>query len=159
MKKRKIKRFSSLTNKRINPKGFHPSQIKFYLLLTPLAAFMLLPILFIVSTAFKPLDELFAYPPRFFVINPTIQNFIDLFSKMGNSGIPITRYLFNSILITDVDRVGHDPGVHDRRFCLVQEAFQTENRVVYGQYGRFDVCADRRQYPAFSDHPKNGLDR
>jgi len=100
MKARKIKRFSSLTNKRINPKGFHPSQIKFYLLLTPLAAFMLLPILFIFSTAFKPLDELFAYPPRFFVINPTIQNFIDLFSKMGNSGIPITRYLFNSILIT-----------------------------------------------------------
>lgn len=100
MKPRKIKRFSSITNNRINPKGFHPSQIKFYLLLTPLAAVMLLPILFIFSTAFKPLDELFAYPPRFFVINPTFQNFVDLFAKMGNSGVPITRYLFNSILIT-----------------------------------------------------------
>jgi ABC-type glycerol-3-phosphate transport system permease component len=100
MKPRKKKRFSNLTNARINPKGFHPSQIKFYVLLTPLAFVMLLPIVFIFSHAFKPLDELFAYPPRFLVSNPTFQNFIDLFAKMGNSGIPVTRYLFNSIIIT-----------------------------------------------------------
>jgi ABC-type glycerol-3-phosphate transport system permease component len=100
MKKRKNKRFASLTNARINPKGFHPSQIKFYILLTPLAFIILLPIVFIFSHAFKPLDELFAYPPRFLVSNPTLQNFIDLFARMGNSGVPVTRYLFNSILIT-----------------------------------------------------------
>ena len=63
---------------------------------------MLLPIVFIVSNAFKPPDELFAYPPRFFVIHPTFKNFTDLFSKMSNSGIPVSRYLFNSILITIV---------------------------------------------------------
>lgn len=100
MKPRKIKRFSSIANARINPKGFHPSQLKFHVLLMPLTLVMVLPILFIFSHAFKPLDELFAYPPRFLVSNPTFQNFVDLFARMGNSGIPVTRYLFNSILIT-----------------------------------------------------------
>ena len=61
---------------------------------------MLLPIIFIFSSAFKPPEELFAYPPRFFVANPTLKNFRDLFSKLSNSGIPVSRYLFNSIVIT-----------------------------------------------------------
>ncbi|WP_322506906.1 carbohydrate ABC transporter permease, partial [Anaerolinea sp.] len=57
---------------------------------------------FIFSHAFKPPDELFAYPPRFFVVNPTLKNFIDLFSRMSASSIPVSRYLFNSILVTVV---------------------------------------------------------
>lgn len=99
---RSRKRFSGIYSNRTNPKGFHPSQIKFYVILAPLAAFMLLPTIFIFSHAFKPPDELFAYPPRFFVTNPTTKNFADLFSRMGNSGVPVSRYLFNSILITAV---------------------------------------------------------
>ncbi len=95
-------RFSGVHNRGINPKGFHVSQLKFYVILLPLAALMLLPIIFIFSHAFKPPDELFAYPPRFFVVNPTFKNFTDLFSKMSNSGVPVSRYLFNSILITVV---------------------------------------------------------
>jgi ABC-type glycerol-3-phosphate transport system permease component len=63
---------------------------------------MLLPIVFIFSNAFKPPDELFAYPPRFFVTAPTMKNFTDLFSKMSSSGIPVSRYLFNSIIITAI---------------------------------------------------------
>jgi ABC-type glycerol-3-phosphate transport system permease component len=98
----KRKRHSGIHYSGINPKGYHPSQIKFYLILLPLALFMLLPMAFIFSHAFKPPDELFAYPPRFFVINPTFKNFIDLFSKMSSSGVPVSRYLFNSIIITSV---------------------------------------------------------
>jgi ABC-type glycerol-3-phosphate transport system permease component len=93
-------RYTGHYNSGINPKGFHTSQLKFYVLLAPLVVFMLLPIIFIVSTAFKPLDELFAYPPRFFVINPTTENFTDLFGRMSTSGIPVSRYLFNSIAVT-----------------------------------------------------------
>ncbi len=100
MKQKFLKRFSSFQNRGINPKGFHVSQIKFYIFLLPLIVFMLLPIIFIFSHAFKPADELFAYPPRFFVINPTFKNFADLFSKMSSSGVPVSRYLFNSIVIT-----------------------------------------------------------
>jgi ABC-type glycerol-3-phosphate transport system permease component len=101
MKRKKTYRsLFGLRNSGMNPKGFHPSQIKFYILLLPLCAVMLLPIIFIFANAFKPLDELFAYPPRFFVIRPTTKNFTDLFSKMSISGIPVSRYLFNSILVT-----------------------------------------------------------
>ncbi len=89
-----------IRNSGMNPSGFHPSQIKFYVILLPLAFLMVLPIVFIFSHAFKPPDELFAYPPRFLVVNPTLRNFTDLFSKMSTSGVPISRYLFNSILIT-----------------------------------------------------------
>jgi ABC-type glycerol-3-phosphate transport system permease component len=99
---KRLSRYTGIRNRGINPQGFHVSQIKFYLILTPLSALMLLPIIYIFSSAFKPPDELFAFPPRFFVINPTTQNFTDLFSKLSTSGIPISRYLFNSILITVV---------------------------------------------------------
>jgi ABC-type glycerol-3-phosphate transport system permease component len=93
---------SSIQNSRINPKGFHPSQIKFYVVLAPLVIFMLLPIVFVFGHAFKPPDELFAYPPRFFVTNPTFKNFSDLFARFSTSGVPVSRYLFNSITITVV---------------------------------------------------------
>ncbi len=89
-----------LRNSGMNPQGFHPSQLKFYAILTPLAAFMLLPMVFIFSHAFKPPDELFAYPPRFFVVNPTLKNFTDLFARLSTSNVPVSRYLFNSVLIT-----------------------------------------------------------
>ncbi|MEJ5314970.1 carbohydrate ABC transporter permease [Anaerolinea thermophila] len=102
MRRRWFRTVSSYRNRGINPQGFHPSQIKFYLILLPLSAFMLLPIIFIFSHAFKPPDELFAYPPRFFVVNPTLKNFADLFSRMSASSIPVSRYLFNSIVVTVV---------------------------------------------------------
>ncbi len=101
-RKRSNRRYSGIYNNRINPQGFHPSQIKFYIILAPLVLFMLLPIIFVFSHAFKPPDELFAYPPRFLVSNPTTKNFSDLFGRMSTSGIPVSRYLFNSISITAV---------------------------------------------------------
>ncbi len=62
--------------------------------------FVALPIIFIISHAFKPSNELFAYPPKFFVRVPTFDNFRDLFSLAAESGIPFSRYLFNSVLVT-----------------------------------------------------------
>lgn len=100
-----FRRYTGVRNRGINPQGFHVSQIKFYVVLVPLAFLMLLPIVYIVSSAFKPPDELFAFPPRFVVVNPTFKNFIDLFSKLSTSGIPVSRYLFNSIVITLVTLV------------------------------------------------------
>lgn len=91
---------SAFQGTKMNPTKFHKSQIKFYLFLVPLAIFMAMPIVYIISHAFKPIDELFAYPPRFYVQKPTFQNFVDLFMQSNTSGIPITRYLFNSIVIT-----------------------------------------------------------
>lgn len=95
-------RYTGLRNRGMNPQGFHVSQLKFYVVLIPLSVLMLLPVVYIISSAFKPPDELFAFPPRLLVTNPTLDNFRDLFSRLSTSGVPITRYLFNSILITAV---------------------------------------------------------
>ena len=84
----------------INPPRFERGQIKFYLYLIPIAAFMTIPILFIVANAFKPIDELFAYPPRPYVQHPTFENFRQLFSISGTTSVPASRYLLNSIIIT-----------------------------------------------------------
>jgi ABC-type glycerol-3-phosphate transport system permease component len=85
---------------KMNPKRFHLSQWRFLIILIPVAIFMGLPIVYIFNHAFKPLVELFEWPPRFFVQNPTFDNFIDLFAVTSSTGIPMSRYLFNSILIT-----------------------------------------------------------
>ncbi len=100
MRRSFFRRFYGLRSSGINPAGFHPSQIPFYIILSPIVAFMLLPIIFIFSNAFKPLEELFAYPPRFFVVNPTLRNFTNLFTLMSTADVPVTRYLFNSIVVT-----------------------------------------------------------
>jgi len=100
--KLRFSRSYSLRNSGINPAGFHPSQIQFYIILAPVVAFMLLPIIFIIVNAFKPPEELFAYPPRFFVVNPTLKNFTDLFTVISISEVPVSRYLFNSIVITAI---------------------------------------------------------
>ena len=60
--------------------------------------FMFIPMYYVVIQAFKPLDELFNYPPRFYVAKPTIQNFIDMFNSLSNSWVPFSRYIFNTIL-------------------------------------------------------------
>jgi ABC-type glycerol-3-phosphate transport system permease component len=85
---------------KINPTKFHRSQLKFYAVLVPLALFMMLPIVFILFHAFKPIDELFAFPPRFFVQRPTLENFRDLMSASTDSGIPFSRFVFNSVVVT-----------------------------------------------------------
>lgn len=84
----------------MNPSRFDKSQIKFIIVLGLLSIFMILPILYIIFNAFKPADELFAYPPKFFVIKPTVTNFTSLFRQSSQSGIPFTRYLLNSIVIS-----------------------------------------------------------
>jgi len=59
-----------------------------------------LPILFIVFNAFKPLDELLTYPPKFITLRPTLENFRNLIATSTNKAIPMSRYLFNSVLST-----------------------------------------------------------
>ncbi|AEE96980.1 carbohydrate ABC transporter permease [Mahella australiensis] len=77
------------------------------LILAAVAVFMALPLVYTITMAFKPLDELFLFPPRFFVRRPTFKNFTDLFSLMGNSYVPFSRYIFNSLFISIVGTVGH----------------------------------------------------
>jgi len=68
---------------------------------------MAFPLVYAINSAFKPLDEIFIYPPRLFVKNPTMDNFQDLLVIMGKSWVPFTRYLFNTVFITAVGTAGH----------------------------------------------------
>jgi ABC-type glycerol-3-phosphate transport system permease component len=90
----------SIQNTMFNPKRHHKSQWKFHFILLPVSIFMVLPIIYIFNNAFKPFTELFAYPPRFFVRNPTLENFRLLLDFSTESGIPMSRYLFNSIVVS-----------------------------------------------------------
>ena len=69
-------------------------------LLFVLGIAMFLPMWFLLITAFKPLGERNITPPLLYVIKPTWQNFIDLFSNMNSTWVPISRYLFNTIIIS-----------------------------------------------------------
>jgi len=69
--------------------------------------FMAVPLVMIVNNAFKPFDELFQYPPKLFVQNPTTDNFRDLMVLMNNSWVPFSRYLLNTLIITGGGTIGH----------------------------------------------------
>ena len=84
----------------IDPSKFEKSQLKFYLILLPFVVLVLLPIAYIFFTAFKPIGELFAYPPRFITTRPTWDNFRKLFEASENTVFPLSMYLFNSIVAT-----------------------------------------------------------
>lgn len=71
------------------------------------AVFMLFPMVLVVGNSFKPLNELWLFPPRLFPIKPTVNNFLDLFNLVGDSLVPITRYLFNTVFITVSGTVLH----------------------------------------------------
>lgn len=71
-----------------------------YVCIIPLLIFTSLPLVYVVSTAFKPLEEIVRFPPQFFVRNPTLNNFEDLLVSLSGSSVPFLRYLFNSIIIS-----------------------------------------------------------
>ena len=64
--------------------------------------FSMLPLVYCTCTAFKPLDELLIFPPRFFVSRPTLANFTVLPTLLEKMRIPFSRYMFNSIFISIV---------------------------------------------------------
>lgn len=90
----------------------HPNRsiagdIGIYLMLLLFAVAMVFPLVYLVGSALKPLDELFRFPPPIWPRNPTLDNFSDLFVTMGQSYVPFTRYLINTVFITVVGTFGH----------------------------------------------------
>ncbi len=79
-----------------------PAWLFIYIVMIGLVAFTALPLVYMVSTAFKPIDELFIFPPRFLVRRPTTENFVDLVTSLSSSTVPFTRYIFNSLFTTVV---------------------------------------------------------
>ncbi len=71
------------------------------------SVFSAYPLIFIIANAFKPLHELFIFPPKLFPTDPTFKNFSDLMILMGTTWVPMSRYIFNTVFITVVGTIGH----------------------------------------------------
>lgn len=95
------KRIRILPHKKVRQSGRSLwGNVLIFLFLLLLAAIMVLPLLYSILNSIKPLDELFAFPPKFYVVRPTMENYTTLFRLVSNLWVPFSRYLFNSIFIT-----------------------------------------------------------
>lgn len=65
-----------------------------------MAVFMALPLVYTISNAIKPLNEIWEFPPHLFVRNPTFENFYDLVGIFDDSWIPFGRYVLNTLAVT-----------------------------------------------------------
>jgi len=75
-------------------------------ILAVFGVFFAWPLVFAINHAFKPLNEIFLFPPRLFVRQPTLANFQDLFIFMNRSWVTFSRYIFNTVFITAVGTGG-----------------------------------------------------
>lgn len=73
-----------------------------FIVLFAMVCFTALPLVYVTVTAFKPIDELYLFPPRFFTERPTGANFKALLTSLSGSEVPFLRYIFNSLFITVV---------------------------------------------------------
>lgn len=65
-----------------------------------IGALMALPLVYSVITAFKPINEIFIFPPRFYVQHPTFENFGKILTIVNDSWVPLGRYVVNSLFVT-----------------------------------------------------------
>lgn len=77
-----------------------------FIVLFIIGLFMIFPIYLAVVMSMKPVEELFVFPPKLYTLNPTLDNFRDMFDSLGNMWVPFSRYLFNSLFVTSAVTVG-----------------------------------------------------
>lgn len=113
------------SKKRFNP-GLARSRagrIINFLFLCLVGVFMIIPFLYILNNAFKPMDELFLYPPKIFVQHPTLSNFTNISTLMSSSWVPFSRYIFNTIFVTVVATFFHIIFASLAAYVLEKRAF------------------------------------
>ncbi len=93
--------------KRRHPNRSLGGDIGIYLMLLIVGLMMAFPLIFAISSALKPLDELFRFPPTILPRHPTTDNFSDLLVTMGQSWVPFSRYLTNTVFVTAAGTFGH----------------------------------------------------
>nr|WP_317890763.1 carbohydrate ABC transporter permease [Paenibacillus arenilitoris] len=95
----------SLRRKRVSRSW--AGDIMLFLVLAAVGYFMAMPLVFVISNAFKPINEILKFPPDFLVKHPTLTNFTDLYHLLSGSWVPFTRYLFNTFFIAIAGTAGH----------------------------------------------------
>lgn len=103
-----------LNKLKVSKKKFNPGParsragvITNFLFLCAVGFLMVIPLVYVVCNAFKPMDELFLFPPRLIVQNPTLANFTSISTLMSSSWVPFSRYVFNTLYVTVVATFFH----------------------------------------------------
>ena len=119
---------------RVQLKRFTRSKIStfFYLFfIIALGLFSVLPLIYCICTAFKPLDELLIFPPRFFVHRPTLENFAVLPDLLSSLKVPITRYIFNSLFVSVITTFLHVVCAAMAAFVLSKANLKYSKQIFY----------------------------
>ena len=77
------------------------------LLLLFFGVFMFFPFFYAVLQAFKPMNEIFQYPPKFYIVHPTLENFQSISQLVDNLWVPFGRYVVNTLLVSVVGTALH----------------------------------------------------
>lgn len=99
-----------MNRQKSNIKRYTRSKVGNFFYFTVLFAaglFTILPLIYSVITSFKPLDKLLAFPPRFYVVRPTLSNYTALPGLISKLSVPLSRYIFNSLLVSILTTVLH----------------------------------------------------
>lgn len=75
--------------------------VAFYAAMTILAVPFVFPTWWMITSSFKPIQEIFSFPPRLFPDSPTIQPYVDVFALQ-----PFGQQYFNSVYIAVVVTFG-----------------------------------------------------
>lgn len=87
-------------NKKKRHSRSNAGTVAIFIFLALVSAFMVLPMVYAIVTSLKPLNELFLFPPRFFVRRPTLDNFTMMIQLSQEMWVPFERYLFNSLFVS-----------------------------------------------------------
>ena len=80
----------------------HFGNFMIFVMLVAVGVFMGLPLYYNIIQSFKPAEELFIFPPRFYVVNPSWRSYSQLFQLVSDLTVPFSRYLFNSVFVSIV---------------------------------------------------------
>lgn len=94
--------------------------------------FMILPLYYMVVSSLKPTSELFYFPPKFYVVNPTLQNFVSLIKLQAQSDVPFERYLFNSVFVTVAATWGYVLIASMAAYALAKHKFPLKKTITQG---------------------------
>lgn len=97
--------------------------VMIFLFLLILGAFMVLPIWLMAVNSVKPVNEMFIFPPKWYTLNPTFDNFRDTYRVLGQMWVPFSRYVFNSIFVTVSVTVLQCIFASMAAFCLAKVKF------------------------------------
>lgn len=116
--------------KRVSRSRFGNVMVVLFLLF--LGVVMILPLYYMVISSIKPINELFYFPPKFYVIKPTLSNFVSLIKLQAQSEVPFERYLFNSVFVTIVSTVGYVFIASMAAYALEKQKFPLRKVITQG---------------------------